>query len=201
MGASVLEIVLDERLKTRTTATLRMMGITEIPAVDILTNATRNQHSEESQNDKLKKNLSAAIYRLRKNAQKASNQWAKRWYEDALARATAKLETLTLQTTQPITEGRNIPTSAGSTPDNEADWIKVVNKKNPTSNRSTGVKAGSNPDNAKSANPLTTPTKRPNKESPADSRPNENEERVTQPTPREGGRGNKPQEEGCDMHD
>lgn len=95
----MLEIILDERLKARTIPTLLMMGIIEIPNLDILTNATHKALGEECHDNRLKSNLLTATHRLQKNARKAPNRRAKHRYENALSEISTKLQTLTAHTT------------------------------------------------------------------------------------------------------
>lgn len=158
VGAPVLEIVIDERLSARTTATLRVMGITEITDIDILTNATKNQHNKELQDERLKKNLSTAIHRLQKILQKAPNHWARKSYKGAVTRAAAKLSAPTAHTAQPSAERRNTPLSREARHNDEPGWKKVINRKNTANNNNTVETTDANPDSTDATSKFIAPT-------------------------------------------
>lgn len=68
-GTSVLEISLDERLKDRTVATLKMIGIMVIQNFDILAAAASKSKSGELPDELAKIHLGTAVHRLEKRKQ------------------------------------------------------------------------------------------------------------------------------------
>lgn len=83
---------MDENLKERTIATLRMMGIGMIPAFNVLDESVSRPTVGESPRATRERNLHAAIRRLEKNVQRSENKWASKWYADSLQLVKNKIQ-------------------------------------------------------------------------------------------------------------
>lgn len=127
VGASVLEIVMDGKLKHRTVATLRMMGIMEIKDFDILEKNVTIPRTGDSQRDQKKRNLEMAVHRLRKNVDKTRNKWAIEWYKSKLQVAMKKLKEIPeSEESLGSTEGRGVKTVQSTGEVEEEDGWKLV---------------------------------------------------------------------------
>lgn len=108
------------------------MGITETPDFNLLTNGVHKPSSEEGRDSRFKSKLSAAVHRLQKNRQRATNRWAKHCYKNSLSKASLKLQTLIILTPElpPIKE--NTPLQTESVPNTHEEWTKVPYRKDKT---------------------------------------------------------------------
>lgn len=137
VGASVLEIITDEKLKDRTIATLKMMGITVIPGFDILEKAASVPKPGETPAERSQRNLRTAAYRLQKNVEKARNRWATKWYQNKLQETHAKIQNLEEPGNKTCTQGGSATEQAqgASTSQNDEGWQVVRRGNMATANR------------------------------------------------------------------
>lgn len=82
LGSSVLRIVMEESLKEKTIATLKMMGIVPLLIFDIFDVSLSHAPESESRGKKTLSNLRIACYMLAKKVKKAHNRWATKGYQD-----------------------------------------------------------------------------------------------------------------------
>lgn len=94
VGGSVLEIITNQRQKDRLTATLRMMGISEIPNFDI-TSLTKKPQAEGRNESNTVRNIEAAIRRLEHCSKTCRIEAAMGWYTKKLTEMRLSLETET----------------------------------------------------------------------------------------------------------
>lgn len=93
-GASVLEVLADNRLNDRLIGTVTMMGIKHVPDFDIFGNGLRKDRDTLPQACKDNQNAEMVQRRMRANLQNAHNTHARKWYQEMQREVERKLSKL-----------------------------------------------------------------------------------------------------------
>lgn len=92
IGSSVLEVSMDEKLKDRAVATLKMMRIAMIPNFNALDASVSRPRAGKQPEASKEQNLCIAVRRFQKNIDNAQNRWAAKWYAESLQAANSPLQ-------------------------------------------------------------------------------------------------------------
>lgn len=129
VGNSIMEVVTDDRLKARVIATMKLMGILNVPDLDVFESALRTHKTDDPNNERKMRNLTAAVRRFEKNTERAKNQWAVAWYKAQLEQAKMRLQsvanTVQPQTTDGVTRSGNLEAPPARQLEEE-EWTTVT---------------------------------------------------------------------------
>lgn len=167
VGNSIMEVVTDNQLAARVITTMKMIGIIHVPTFDVFEAALRSHKKDDPNNERKRRNLTAAVHRFKKNAERAKNQWSLGWYKTQLEEAEKRLSSIEGVVQQSSQDAVAKGDNEGRSQDpqqKEGGWT-IVKSKNGSMNRSTPSDEGSNTDGtaATSKKPVDRPQKDANK--------------------------------------